>query len=148
MPRDANEVAPRLLVGSKLVPGPHEDIDVLVLAAAEYQPPASLFPGIEVIHAPLDDDPTRPMREDEVTLAISTAGIVSQHLREGRRVLSTCAMGWNRSALIAAIAMHRVFGMTASEIVSRLRRARGPWALSNPNFELLVRSLIEMQESR
>jgi protein-tyrosine phosphatase len=55
-------------------------------------------------------------------------------------------MGLNRSALIAAIAMHDVYGMRADEIIKRLRRARGAWALSNPNFEKLLRVLISVKE--
>jgi len=140
-----SEVAPGLFVGSKPAPGRHACVDAIVLAAIEYQPPADLFPGAEVIHAPLDDDPRRPMREDEIATATRAAGRVARRLRAGRRVLSTCAMGLNRSALVAAIAMHDVYGMGADEIVARLRRARGPWALSNPNFERLVRVVIDVR---
>jgi protein-tyrosine phosphatase len=110
----------------------------------EYQPAAEKFPGVEVLHAPLDDDPTRQMREDEIAIATRAAGRVARRLRAGRRVLVTCAMGLNRSALVAALAMHDVFGMSADEIVARLRRARGSWALSNPNFERLVRVVIDV----
>lgn len=141
-----DEVAPGLFVGSKPAPGHHPDVDVIVLAAQEYQPAADLFPGVEVLYAPLDDDPTRPMREDEIALATKTGSRVARRMRAGRRVLSTCAMGLNRSALIAAIAMHDVFGMSADEIIRRLRRARGAWSLSNPNFEKLVRVVIDVKK--
>lgn len=140
-----NEVAPGLFVGSKPAPGRHEGIDVIVLAAEEYQPPAELFPGAEVIHAPLDDDPSRPLREDEIATATKTASRVARRLRAGRRVLSSCAMGLNRSALIAALATHEIYGMSADEIIARMRKARGAWALSNPNFERLLRVVIEVQ---
>ena len=142
-----NEVAPGLFVGSKPAPGRHGCVDAIVLAAMEYQPPADLFPGAEVLHAPLDDDPSRQMREDEIALAAKAAGRVARRLRAGRRVLVTCAMGLNRSALIAALAMHDVFGMGADEIVIRLRRARGVWALSNPNFERLLRAVIDVRRA-
>lgn len=116
---------------------------MIVLAAMEYQPPANQFSGAEVIHAPLDDDPTRPMREDEIVTAVNAAQRVARRLRAGRRVLSSCAMGLNRSSLIAALAMSDVYGMTADEIITRVRRARGAWALSNPNFERLLRVVID-----
>lgn len=143
---EANEVAPRLFVGSKPAPGHHRDIDVIVLAAMEYQPAAQLFPGAEVIHVPLDDAPDRPMRRDEIEAASKAAARVARRLRSGRRVLVTCAMGLNRSALVASLAMHEVHGMSADEIIGRLRRARGTWALSNPNFEKLLRLVIEARQ--
>ncbi len=52
-------------------------------------------------------------------------------------------MGLNRSAIIAAIAMHEIYGMSVDEIVRRIRRGRGPWALSNPNFEQLLRVVVD-----
>lgn len=143
-----NEVAPGLFVGSKPPPGRHACVDAIVLAAMEYQPRADQFPGAEVLHAPLDDDPTRPMREDEIAIATKAAGRVARRLRAGKRVLCTCAAGLNRSALIAALAMNDVFGMSADEIIARLRRARGSWALSNPNFERLVRVAIDVKRGR
>lgn len=143
----SSEVAPRLLVGSKPAPGPHAGIDVIVLTAMEYQPPESLFPGTEVLYAPLDDAPYRPLRQDEIEDATRAADRVVRRLRAGRRVLVTCAMGLNRSALVAALAMHEVYGMDADEIISRLRRARGVWALSNPNFEKLLRVVIEVRRT-
>jgi protein-tyrosine phosphatase len=143
-----SEVAPGLFVGSRPSPGRHACIDVIVLAAEEYQPSAEQFPGTEVIHAPLDDDPSRVLREDEVTIATRTGSRVARRLRAGRRVLVTCAMGLNRSSLVAALAMHEVHGMSADEIIARIRRARGPWALSNPNFEKLLRVAIEVRRGR
>jgi protein-tyrosine phosphatase len=140
-----SEVVRDLFVGSKPSPGRHEGIDVIVLAAEEIQSPAELFPGVEVIHAPLDDDPSRSLREDEIAIATKTASRVARRLRAGRRVLVTCAMGLNRSALIAALAMHEVYGMSADEIIARIRRVRGSWALSNPNFERLLRVAIEVR---
>jgi protein-tyrosine phosphatase len=140
-----SEVAPGLFVGSKPSPGRYEGFDTIVLAAMEYQPPAHLFPGTEVIHAPLDDAPGRHMREDEIAIATKAADRVARLLRSGRRVLSSCRMGLNRSSLVAALAMHDVYGMSADEIVARLRRARGSWALSNPNFEKLLRTVIDVK---
>ena len=141
-----SEIIPGLYVGSKPQPGRHDSVDAIVLAAMEYQPPAHLFPGTEVIHAPLDDAPGRHMREDEIAIATKAAERVARLLRSGRRVLSSCQMGLNRSSLVAALAMHEVYGMGADEIVTRLRRARGMWALSNPNFEKLLRVVINVKK--
>ena len=137
-----SEVVPHLFVGSKPAPGRH-DVDTIILAAIEYQPHADCFQGSEVIHAPLEDAPTRSMHEQEILIAVNTAARVARRLRAGHRVLVTCALGLNRSALIAAIAMNDVYGMSADEVITRLHRARGPWALSNPNFERLLRLVSE-----
>jgi protein-tyrosine phosphatase len=140
-----SEIVPNLFVGSKPAPGRHAGIDTIVLAAMEYQPPAYAFPGAEVIHVPLDDAPSRAMHEAEIVGAAKVAERVARRLRAGRRVLVTCQMGLNRSALIAAIAMHDVYGMEADEIIRRLRRARGSWSMSNPNFEKLLRTVIDVK---
>jgi protein-tyrosine phosphatase len=143
-----DQVAPGLFVGSKPAPGRHEGFDTIVLAAMEYQPRAELFPGAEVIHVPLDDAPNRPLREDEIVDATKAGSRVARRLRAGRRVLVSCAMGLNRSGLVAALAMHEAFGMRADEIIMRLRQTRGVWALSNPNFERLLRVVIETRRPR
>lgn len=144
---DATEVVPGLFIGSKPSHGRHP-FDVIVLAAEEYQPHASRFPGSEVISMPLDDAPLRGMTTDEAAGAVSAGQAVARHLRAGRRVLVTCAMGLNRSSLVAAIAMHAVHGMSADEIITRVRRARGRWALSNPNFEKLLRAVVDVKKER
>jgi protein-tyrosine phosphatase len=142
-----SEILPNLFVGSKPAHGRHEGIDTIVLAAIEYQPHADRFPGAEVIHVALDDAPSRPMHEEEIVGATKAAAHVARRLRAGCRVLVTCAMGLNRSALVAAIAMHDVYGMSADEIIARLRRARGSWAMSNPNFEKLLRTVIAVKKT-
>jgi hypothetical protein len=137
----AREVARGLFVGSKPPPG-RRNVDVIILAAMEYQPSADLFPGIEVIHAPLDDDSERPMTDEEITIAARAAAIVGRRLHARKRVLASCMMGWNRSALIAGLAMR---GMSADQIITRIRLARGPYALSNPNFVRLIRVMLEVR---
>jgi protein-tyrosine phosphatase len=142
-----SEIVPGLFVGSRPLFGRHPDVDVIVLAAEEYQPPAELFPGVEVLHTPLDDDPRRPLRPDEILAATTAGSRVARRLRAGRRVLCTCRMGLNRSALIAALALHEIYGMSADKIVARIRQARGAWALSNPNFEKMLRVVIDVRSA-
>jgi protein-tyrosine phosphatase len=143
MTLEMSKVARRLYVGSKPIPGPHEGIHVIVLAAKEHQPSAAWFPGSEVIHAPFDDDPRRPLHEEEIVTVFKAARRVVGHLQAGRRVLCTCAMGLNRSALVAALAMHEVFGTSADGIIYDIRRARSEHALTNPHFERLLRATID-----
>ena len=140
-----SEVVPGLFIGPKPPIGQHACVDAIVLCAEEYQPRAESFPGVEVIHAPLDDAPGRLMRSSEISTATHAAGRVARRLRANRKVLVTCAMGLNRSSLVAALAMNDVWGMGAEEIIARIRQARGEWALSNPNFEKLLRVVIDVR---
>ena len=135
---DADLVGPNLWVGSRPLPGRYRWLHALVLTAIEYQPPGWAFPGITIVRAPLDDDPSRPMTREEVDAAISGGRTVARFLTAHQRVLVTCAMGLNRSALVAALAMQDAFDMSADEAIYRIREARGPVALSNPNFTGLI----------
>jgi hypothetical protein len=140
-PVDVSQVAPNLFIGSRPPPGYYRWLGVIVLCAREYQPPVWAFPNVTIVRAPLDDDPRRPMTDLEITTAVTNAGTVARYLIAGHRVLTSCHMGLNRSSLIAGLAMQRVFGMTADEVVERVREYRHPHALGNPRFvELLQRA--------
>jgi protein-tyrosine phosphatase len=60
-------------------------------------------------------------------------------VRNGRRVLSHCTMGFNRSALVAGLILHRL-GMPGHLVVERLRDRR-PGALFNDVFAQHLLSL-------
>lgn len=104
--------------------------DVLVLSAIEYQPNERRFPGVEVISVPLQD--TYPSHR-EIALAHAASEKVARRLRAGRRVLSTCYAGLNRSGWISALALKRL-GMRPDHTVALIRHCRGKNALSNPSF--------------
>ena len=57
----------------------------------------------------------------------------------GHRVLSHCGMGFNRSALVAGVILHKL-GMPGPDVVQRLRERR-PGALFNDCFADYLRSL-------
>lgn len=139
MNQRVSRVLDNLWVGS--APSRHDQIDaetdVLVLCASEYQPDASVFPRIMVLHAPFDDD---ELTAKELTTALDASKRVAIAVREGRRVWVTCMAGLNRSAFVAALAMRRL-GWEPTLAIDAIRDARGPVALSNPYFETLVREL-------
>ena len=111
-----------------------QGIDVLVLAAREIQPPRETFPpGLEVVYAPMHDNFWDGPSEDEAQIALSAASDVSRALDEGKTVLTSCAMGINRSGLINALVLMDREGLTGLEAVRRVRAAR-PGALSNGSF--------------
>lgn len=60
-------------------------------------------------------------------------------VRSGHRVLTHCGMGFNRSALVAGVILHRL-GMPGSQAVQQLR-SRRPGALFNETFASYLASL-------
>jgi protein-tyrosine phosphatase len=80
---------------------------------------------------PLDD--CRPPRRGDMARAHQAASFVAEQLQNGKHVLVTCAMGLNRSALVAGLALRRL-GFTGEQVVETIRHARGPMSLNNPAF--------------
>jgi len=104
--------------------------DVLVLCAEEYQPPASAFPGVEVIHAPNDDS---KLTRTQLAGALQAAHRAALALKQGKQVLVTCRVGWNRSGLVSALSLHLLTGKSGGECVGLVQRGR-EGALGNPYF--------------
>lgn len=115
-----------------------KDAELLVLTANEWQPESTKFPGVRVHRVPLDDveDPLSP---HDYARILSAASVAASVLRDGRVVVSTCAMGLNRSQLVAGMAM-RMLGMSSRETIAALRQARGPRSLSNQVFARIVQN--------
>lgn len=64
---------------------------------------------------------------------LEAVAMMGAHLvQNGHRVLSHCGMGFNRSALVAALILHKL-GMEGPAIIEQLR-ARRPGALFNEVF--------------
>ena len=69
----------------------------------------------------------------------AVAALGAHLVQNGRRVLSHCGMGFNRSALVAGRIMNKL-GMPGTEVVARLRERR-PGALFNQVFAEHIASL-------
>lgn len=61
------------------------------------------------------------------------AGLAADAVRDGRRVLVRCSGGLNRSGLVVASTLVEL-GHDVPTAIELVRRARGPWALTNPMF--------------
>jgi protein-tyrosine phosphatase len=70
----------------------------------------------------------------------AVADLAAGLVRSGHRVLSHCGMGFNRSALVAGLTLHRL-GMSGPDIVRHLRTCR-PGALFNERFATHLESLL------
>jgi len=134
---EANRIGPRLYQGAKPPYGRHVQkagFDVLVLCAVEHQPRARCFPGVHVIHCPLDDA-DHPPSEYEWNLANQTGRFVAECIKIGGRALVTCMQGRNRSGLVTALALHNLTqqpGLVCVKYVQEGRTAAP--ALTNDHF--------------
>lgn len=105
--------------------------DAVVLCSPRHQPPDEDFPDCTLIRCPFEDE------EDGLTPEVlaridAVAEEVAAMLGQGKKVAVTCAMGRNRSALVAArVLMKR--GWTAKRAFDQIRTLR-PTALRNEAF--------------
>jgi hypothetical protein len=136
---DANQVFRKLYVGS----GPPPDrrlplFSAVALCAVEIQPEETAWDG-RIIRARLHDhDPT----QTEILQAVTAARQVAEELRRGGRVLVTCAMGRNRSAWVAAMAILMVRPKAHPNAVIRaIRQRRDPACLSNGHFVAIIKNI-------
>lgn len=121
-----------------------DGFSVLVLCAVEAQPPVPPD-GLVILRCPLVDDTTRPIPEPDWQRAVATAREITGHLGAGRRVLTTCLAGLNRSGLVNALVLAMRYGMSGNAAVERVRLCRGDNALFNAQF---VSRLSRIQPNR
>jgi len=135
---DAAQIAQHLWMGSKPEIGRavgEAGFDLLVLCAEEYQPPYWEYPGVEVIHAPFDDNDIGPL-PTEKEIARSAARSVADAIRSAREVLVTCYAGINRSAYVAGMALVEI-GYDPLRAIKLIQSRRNK-TLTNPWFVDLI----------
>jgi protein-tyrosine phosphatase len=133
---DASRVLPRLYQGACPPTGRALHVagfDALVLCAEEYQPDSCAFPGVAVMHCPLDDH-LHPLSRKEWVQIVSAAKFVVASCARGARVLVTCQAGLNRSGIVTAVAVMMLTNCSGKEAVELVQRRR-QWALCNSSFE-------------
>lgn len=110
---------------------PSRAFDLVVLCAEEYQPHRGTFPSTtRIVYAPIDDAVLSPR---EAYTAEVASDVVARTLQAGRRALVTCMAGRNRSGLVSALSLCRLYGCSGTEAVAMVR-ARRPNALTNESF--------------
>lgn len=90
--------------------------------------------GLVYLYYPIYDEDLPDLEKLSAVVDLGTALV-----RARRRVLSHCGMGFNRSALVAGLILHRL-GHPGPDVVARLRRCR-PGALFNERFAAHLSSL-------
>ena len=86
------------------------------------------------VYFPIDDSELPNLNKLHGVASLCASLVAGEH-----RVLSHCGMGFNRSALVAGLILHKL-GMPGPEVVARLR-ARRPGALFNVRFASYLETL-------
>jgi protein-tyrosine phosphatase len=141
---DAAKITPLLYQGSRPPQGRSlYDLGfrAVFLTAAEHQPEAEKFPGLDAVVSVRLHDDGEPPPLGELISAMETSGIAASIVRSGRKVLITCNMGFNRSGIVTALTLMRLQrSKSTDDIVSHVRACR-PTALSNQYFVDFLRSI-------
>lgn len=117
---------------------------VLILAAADYQPPADRFPTLRVISAAGDDDDNEPIPAHQLENYWNGAKAAAAALHAGQRVLVTCYAGLNRSGIVSALTLHLMTGWAGKRCAEAIRlRRKG--ALFNKQFSSYLDSLAPVE---
>lgn len=114
----------------------------VVLCAEEHQDRDQRIEksGVRVFRWGFEDDFLVAETSQKFRDTVFKAGVVvASQVRKGRRVLVTCAMGINRSPLIAASAYRERVGKPGKQIIADMKRVR-PDIFLNPGFQKLVES--------
>ncbi len=133
---DADQIWKNIWQGSAPPKGPYvamSGFDVLVLCAREFQPPPEKYPGVDVIYAPSHDEEFDFDDQRQVKTITDAADAVVRAARTGRKILVTCYMGWNRSGLVTALALHQLTGASGKDCIRQVRSQR-EGALFNEDF--------------
>ena len=86
------------------------------------------------IYFPIYDEELPNLDKLHAVASLCASLVAAEH-----RVLSHCGMGFNRSALVAGLILHKL-GMPGPEVVARLRTRR-PGALFNDRFASFLETL-------
>jgi hypothetical protein len=145
---DAQEIVPNLWMGSAPPQGRElasKGFQVVTLCAFEHQPTAESFPGVAVARIDLDD---AELSGKQFFEAVQLAQHLASAIRNGEKVLITCAQGRNRSGLITALTIcwnTGCSGRTAVKAVQLRRKSPFGPALTNSHY---VKALSRIDSKR
>lgn len=140
--KPVSQIIEHLWIGNVPPPGDYSAMDLIVLAAKEHsKDKVGQLSGPQILEVGLPDD---RLDDNQKKLALEAAVVVAKFLSAGKNVLSTCALGINRSSLIAALALV-LMGAKPDATLELIRAKRNPAALSNPWFvELIYQTYVDI----
>jgi len=122
----------------EILENPNPGVDVIILAAAEFQRLPIITPTIAV---PLNDNffPSPDEFQRIWKQADMVANYVVDFLHDGLQVVNSCAKGWNRSGLVSGLTMVKLFPEVDSRIIISEIKNKRPNALNNPAFCKMIK---------
>lgn len=111
-----------------------DTFDVVAFCAEELQPHIKAPRGKALFKIPLDDDFYRPIPEEVGDLLHAAAKALCTYCVAGKKVLTTCQEGRNRSGVMTALILMYGYGMKPATAITLIRRKRPVDALANPMF--------------
>jgi len=117
-------------------------IRTIALFAIEFQPDIRSS-HYEVLKHGFQDSDTMNDAEAQQTMRIAdlASDKLASRVRSGRGVLSTCAVGLNRSGLCSALTVMKLSDHGPLSAIALVRAARGHQALSNPLFVDMIHAM-------
>lgn len=132
---EATRLLPRFYLGS--APTKNPGFTFIALCAKEWQPRAEILAPAKICRIPLEDveEPISPRVQKQIEAG---ALALAQAWKREHKVLVSCIMGRNRSALVSALALMPITNLHPGDIAEQIRVARvdpfGVPALSNDVF--------------
>lgn len=122
-----------------------KEIHRVIFAAVEC-PPLSHHSGAHLLHVPLDDKQKMSVKEYvfTVTAAMSIASQLAIDILKGRKVITSCNAGLNRSGLLSAMTLKTITDLSDDDIVSLIRQKRHQAALCNSTFESMLKHYVKV----
>lgn len=109
-------------------PGIFQAFDVVVYTAEEAQ--ARNFkapPGKAILRGPIDDDDYRPLPPQVGVAFDSLATQCARYAQQGGKILITCWQGRNRSGLLMALTLLKLYpSWTPQQAITLIKRNRKP----------------------
>ena len=139
---DFHWIVPDLAQGGK-VSAPKsafETFDVVAFCAEELQPRIKAPKGKAIFRIPLDDDIYRPIPEEVGEILHESAKALCTYCAGGKKVLTTCQEGRNRSGVMTALILMYGYSMKPDTAIKLIRKKRPVDALANPMFVQFLRT--------
>lgn len=140
---ECNKIDTRLFQGSAPPKGPavrSAGFNFVVLTADDVHYEDADLPGLTLYRISTQDNKDQPLSDPHIDLAHAAAEKVVEAIQDEQNVLVTCLGGFNRSGLVVALALYKLYGWPGDRIIRHIQDRRD-FALHNKEFCRYIRNL-------